>query len=139
MSSETIFFSLFLVIIIIILFLDLKVIGRHSHVIGFREALSWTLVWVTLAIGFYFFLLFFGDYIHGLRDIQSLAELRDHIVRYQHPITLTDSMTIGEALAKYRNNLGLEYITGYLIEYSLSIDNVFVILMVFLSFGVDQR
>jgi tellurite resistance protein TerC len=139
MSSETIFFGLFLIGILVILFLDLKVIGRHSHLISFKEAMSWTIVWVTLAILFYFFLILYGDYIHGLRDITSIEELRDHIARYQHPITLTDGMTIQEALTKYRNNLGLEYITGYLIEYSLSVDNVFVILMVFISFGVDKR
>lgn len=138
-SNETIFFGAFLLIILTILFLDLKVIGRHSHVISFREASFWTIIWISLAVGFYVFLLFFGDTIHDLRNIDNLQILRDHVAKYKHPITITDDMTLAQALGKYRSNLALEYITGYLIEYSLSIDNVFVILMVFLSFGVNKR
>jgi len=138
-SAESIFFILFLVFILGILFLDLKVIGRHSHVISFREALTWTIVWVSLAILFYLFLIFYGDLIHGLRNITDLEALKAHIAKYKHPVKITDDMTIALALAKYRSNMGLEYITGYLIEYSLSVDNVFVMLMVFLSFGVNKK
>jgi tellurite resistance protein TerC len=39
----------------------------------------------------------------------------------------------------YDKNLSLEYLTGYLIEYSLSVDNIFVIIMIFLSFGIHKK
>lgn len=138
-SNETIFFGVFLVIILTILFLDLKVIGRHTHVISFREASFWTIIWISLALGFYVFLLFYGDMIHGLRHIDDIQVLREHIAKFKHPVNITDDLSIAQALGKYRGNLALEYITGYLIEYSLSIDNVFVILMIFISFGVNKR
>ena len=138
-STETIFFSLFIIFILGILFFDLKVIGRHSHVIGFKEAMSWTIVWVSLAIVFYLFLLFYGDLIHGLRNLDDLEVLKAHITKYKHAIRITDDMSIAQALGKYRSNMALEYITGYLIEYSLSVDNVFVMLMIFLSFGINKK
>lgn len=138
-SNEILFFSGFLISILIILFIDLKVIGRHSHVISFKEAAFWTIIWVSMAIGFYVFLLFFGDMIHGLRNLDDMEVLKHHIAKFKHPITITDDMAMAQALAKYRSNLALEYITGYLIEYSLSVDNVFVILMVFMSFGINKR
>ncbi|MBP6979012.1 MAG: TerC/Alx family metal homeostasis membrane protein [Lentimicrobiaceae bacterium] len=138
-SAETSFFVLFLVFILGILFFDLKVIGRHSHVIGFREALTWTIVWVSLAILFYLFLLFYGDIIHGLRNITDPEILKAHVDKYKHPIRITDDLSIAQALVKYRSNIALEYITGYLIEYSLSVDNVFVMLMIFLSFGINKK
>ena len=63
-----------------------------------------------------------------------------------HEITLkyhdnlkTDQLPLDEGLTIYRHNIALEYITGYLIEYTLSADNVFVILLIFLSFGLKEK
>jgi tellurite resistance protein TerC len=39
----------------------------------------------------------------------------------------------------FNKNLSLQYITGYIIEYSLSLDNVFVILLIFLSFNIPEK
>jgi tellurite resistance protein TerC len=44
-----------------------------------------------------------------------------------------------EALGIFQSNLSLEFITGYLVEYSLSADNVFVFILIFNSFGVQKR
>jgi tellurite resistance protein TerC len=44
-----------------------------------------------------------------------------------------------EALTIFQDNLSLEFITGYLVEYSLSADNVFVFILIFNSFGVQKR
>jgi tellurite resistance protein TerC len=49
------------------------------------------------------------------------------------------SGSYAEALAIFQNNLSLEFITGYLVEYSLSADNVFVFILIFNSFGVQKR
>jgi len=43
------------------------------------------------------------------------------------------------SLARFQNNMSLEYITGYLVEYSLSADNIFVFILIFNSFGVRER
>jgi len=133
--NEILFFGLFLVFIIGVLFFDLKVVGRNSHVISFKEASIWSGIWVSFAILFFFILQWKGDAIHG---INTLEALRERIVTYNHPINI-DGKTLEEALSIYRNNLSLEYLTGYLIEYSLSVDNVFVILLIFTSFGVSTK
>jgi len=44
-----------------------------------------------------------------------------------------------DALTLYKNNLSLEYITGYIIELSLSVDNLFVMIMIFYAFGVQKK
>ena len=47
--------------------------------------------------------------------------------------------TFEDQLTIFQNNLSLEFITGYLVEYSLSADNVFVFILIFNSFGVQKR
>ncbi len=79
--------------------------------------------------------LFFGDWIHGPENMEQLKEL---VAKYSHPITLVED-DFNKSIHIYRQNLGLEFITGYIIEYSLSIDNIFVILMIFYSFGVKKN
>ena len=89
-----IFFAVF---ILAMLALDLGVFNRKSHVIKMKEAMLWTLFWVTLALlfgtGIYFF------YGHGK---------------------------------------AMEFLAGYLIEYSLSIDNLFVFMLIFRFFNVPR-
>ncbi len=132
--NEIIFFGSFLFIVLFILFIDLGIFDKHSHVVGFREAFIWTSIWISLAIGFFFFIRFKGELLHGIDSLEKLKEL---IVLYGHPINL-ENLSFKEAINAYNSNLALEYITGYLIEYTLSIDNVFVILMIFYSFNVHE-
>ena len=56
--NEIIFFTVFMIFILAILLADLVFIGRKSHVLHFREALSWTLVWIALSLSFYILLRF---------------------------------------------------------------------------------
>ncbi|HRZ76236.1 MAG TPA: TerC family protein, partial [Bacteroidales bacterium] len=134
-QSELIFFGSFLVGILLILIFDLGVLNRHSHVIRFREAMIWTVIWVTLGLGFYVFLLFQGHLLHGLSDLSSIQDI---ILRHKHPVNI-NGMDLDQALQAYRSNLALEYLTGYLIEYALSVDNVFVMIMIFYGFGVKEK
>jgi tellurite resistance protein TerC len=134
MPVETVFFLLFLLFINGMLAIDLGIFDRHSHEIKFKEALTWTVVWVSLAIGFYFLILYKGEIIHGLK---SIGDIQAKIQQYKHPIVL-GSANFSDALSIYRKNLALEFITGYLIEYMLSVDNVFVIILIFISFKVNK-
>ena len=134
-SSEHIIFICFLLTIAAVLALDLGIFDRKSHVVTFREALIWTFVWVSLAIGFYFLLLHFGDKLHNVKTIQ---DVQHRIDLYKHTYSILGVNDNLKALDIYRHNLALEYITGYLIEYMLSVDNVFVILLVLISFRVQK-
>lgn len=136
--NETLVLIGFLVLIIVMLMVDIGVFHKKDHVVGFREALTWTAVWVSLALVTGVLIYFFGDIIHNVKDVEGV---RKQAMEYGHPILnqLVAGITDEEALQIYRRSLSLEYITGYVIEYSLSIDNIFVIVMIFYSFGVEKQ
>lgn len=98
---------LFIALITVFLALDLGVFHKNDHVIKTKEAGIWTAVWITVALSF-------SGVIYWLFST-GLVE---------NPTGLTP------------NNAVLKYITGYLIELSLSIDNVFVIAVIFSSFKI---
>lgn len=101
---------LFLSAIIIFLALDLGVFNKTPHIISTKEASKWTAIWVTLSF-------IFSGVIYWLYDNQFVAN-PDKL----KPIGAT-----------------MKYITGYLIELSLSIDNIFVIAIIFSSFKIPQK
>jgi tellurite resistance protein TerC len=88
----------FNVFVLIMLALDLGVFNRKSHVISVKESISWTLVWIALA--------------------------------------LTFNLGIGHFMG---NDKALEFLAGYVIEKSLSVDNIFVIALLFSYFSVPPR
>ncbi|MBI9035884.1 MAG: TerC/Alx family metal homeostasis membrane protein [Bacteroidales bacterium] len=133
--SEVVFFGTFVVFIVGILLLDLGVFSKQAHTVPFKEAILWTSVWVSISLAFYVFLMFNGHLIHGIETPEQLQYLVEH---HRHAIEL-DGATFAENISIYNLNLALEYITGYVIEYALSVDNVFVIILVFIAFGVEQR
>lgn len=100
----------FILFIILCLALDLGVFNRTPHVVKTKEALTWTTVWVTIALGFSF------------------------VVYWLYTNDLVDNST-----NLTPENAVLKYITGYLIELSLSIDNVFVIAVIFSSFAIPKK
>ncbi|MDR2755364.1 MAG: TerC family protein [Planctomycetaceae bacterium] len=107
----------FIVLIIFLLFLDLGVFHRKAHIPGIRESLGWTSLWVVLA-------LMFNVGIYFLYE--------NHLFGIGHGKTVLSGMNLnGIEAAKM-------FFTGYLIEKSLSLDNIFVIGMVFSFFGVPR-
>jgi len=134
-SSEILFFSVFLVFIFTVLLLDLGVFSKNDHRVGFTEASIWSVIWVAISLSFYFFLIHFGYLVHGL---ETLEELQRNIALYKHPINIS-GLSFEEAMKVYENNLALEYLTGYIIEKSLSVDNIFVIILIFYAFGVEEK
>ena len=133
--NEIIFFTSFLLFIALMLGIDLGFFQKKNHALSFREALGWTIVWVSVSIGFYFLIRSHGNLIHGS---DTIAEIQYRINTYNHPIDIT-GLAVQDAISLYNKNLSLEYLTGYLIEYSLSVDNVFVIVMIFISFNIQPK
>jgi tellurite resistance protein TerC len=85
-------------VVIALLVVDLGVLNRRSHVLSFKEAMSWSL-------GLIAFALLFGGFLWWREGGQH----------------------------------ALEYFTGYLIELSLSVDNLFVFILIFNYFGVPSE
>lgn len=135
MSQEMIYFGIFCVAILSILILDLTVIGRNSHELSFKEAGIWTGVWVSLALLFYLFIVHYGERIHGITNMDQLLAYHS---KYAPQLKL-DMSSFENSLHILRKNMGTEYISGYLIEYTLSMDNVFVIMMILSAFSVPPK
>jgi tellurite resistance protein TerC len=100
----------FIILVSIFLTLDLFVFNRNAHVIDTKEASKYTALWVGIA-------LLFTIAVYYIYDAALIA----------NPDGLTAT------------NAALKYLTGYLIELSLSIDNIFVIAVIFKSFAIQQK
>ncbi|WP_460910359.1 TerC/Alx family metal homeostasis membrane protein [Spirosoma areae] len=136
LSSEIIFFLAFAAFVLFVMALDLGAFSkRQSHIVQFKEAAIWSAIWVALSAAFYFFLKNFGYLVHG---IDTFARLQEVIGLYADHVQLVPG-NFPASLARFQNNMSLEYITGYLVEYSLSADNIFVFILIFSSFGVRER
>lgn len=135
MSNEVIFFGAFALFIILMLALDLGLFNKKDQPVSLKQAGIMSAIWVSCAIGFYFFLKIQG---HILHDIQDEAHLIEVVQKNQHNIVLNGT-SFEENLIKYKNNLSLEFITGYVIEYALSVDNIFVMVLIFSAFGVKEK
>lgn len=134
-SGEFLYFSLFIAFILGALLLDLGIFNKHDRVIRSNQALVKTAVWISLALLFYLFLNLAGEKIHG---ISNIVDLKNHIDKYKQTVSIIDG-DYSKSVSNYRHELSLEFLTGYLIEEALSMDNLFVIILIFTAFGVEKR
>ena len=131
-SNEVLFFGGFILVISVMLLLDLGVFNKKDHIVKFGEAATWTVAWIALAMIFYFVIRTHGDLVHGMDNYAELETIKD---KYAPHLELIPG-NYAESVEIYRKNMSLEFITGYLLEYALSVDNIFVIILIFASFGV---
>ncbi len=136
-TFRIIFFIVFAIVMAAILLIDLGVFDKKNQIVTMKRALISTSIWVLLALAFGGFIYFQGEKIHG---VETYDELNEVALKYHDG---EDYQAMGlsydEALTKYRSQMALEYITGYLIEYSLSVDNIFVIILIFSSFAIKKQ
>lgn len=100
----------FVLFVLLMLALDLGVFHRNAHVVSIREALGWSAVWIGLGLAFSAFV-YFG-YEHHWMGLGLAVDAVDGQINDGASATV-------------------KYLTGYVIEKSLSVDNVFVIAMIF--------
>lgn len=87
----------FIILVLFLLAIDLGIFHRRAHKVGIKEALIWTIIWISSALIFNLFIWhWFG------------------------------------------HRLALEFLTGYLIEKALSVDNLFIFVVIFSYFGVPS-
>ena len=98
MGENIIFWIGFNVFVVVMLVLDLGVFHKEIRKVPVREAIIWTLIWITIAMLF------------------------DAVI----------FLNMGRTKA-------LEFLTGYVIEYSLSVDNIFVFILIFSFFKVNEK
>src|SRR5262245_61705434 len=112
-------YAAFIGSVLLLLFFDLRVLHRDTHEVRFREAALWSAAWVGLALAFNVALYAYA--VHAFRDDPRLGAI---------------SGFDPEAAAW---QVALEFLTGYVVEYSLSVDNIFVFVLVLGYFGVPAR
>lgn len=100
----------FLAAILLFLALDLGVFNKTPHIISTKEASKWTAIWVTISF-------LFSGVIYWLYTNNYISN--------------PDGLKPAAA--------SIKYITGYLIELSLSVDNIFVIAIIFSAFRIPQK
>lgn len=137
-AHELPFFLGFIVLIVFLLSLDIGVFHKEDHVIGIKEAALWTVIWISIALLFNAVLFLHGEWVHGIHDPDSLKGYYDTFYAGSAAHSYNDSLPFAENLKIFRHNIGMEYLTGYLMEKSLSIDNIFVMIMIFISFGIPK-
>lgn len=112
----------FLSFVLVVLALDLGVFHRKAHIVSVREALGWSAVWLSLGLAFSVFV--YHGYENKWLGLGTVADVVDR----------TDDAPLGKV--NDGRSAVVKYLTGYVVEKSLSVDNIFVIAMVFAFFAV---
>src|SRR5436853_4110743 len=106
-------------LVVLLLVVDLGVFHRKAHAVSFREASIWSVVWIILSLGFALLLYQYSVWKFP-QDARLLAipGFDPHAAAQQ---------------------VGLEFLTGYVVEKSLSVDNIFVFVVIFGYFAVPAK
>ena len=138
-GNELPFFLGFLVLIILLLSLDIGVFHKKDHEIGMKEAAIWTAIWIAIALLFNGLLFFHGEWVHGITDAESLKAYYNSYFQGSTSHCYDEALSYAGNLRIFRQNMGMEYLTGYLMEKSLSVDNIFVMILILNGFGIDKQ
>jgi tellurite resistance protein TerC len=105
--------------VVFLLALDLGVFHRQAHEVSFREAATWSVVWIALALVF------------------NILLFQYALWKFPQDPRLMATPGFDPSGAAWR--VSLEFLTGYIVEKSLSVDNIFVFVLVFGYFGIPAK
>lgn len=112
------FYLGFTAFVLVVLALDLGVFHKKAHEVSFKEASIWTTVWIGMALVFNYLFYLYLQYKFS-SDARYLA-----IPGFDPEVQAKTS--------------ALEFLTGFVVEKSLAIDNIFVFAVVFAYFGIPK-
>ena len=135
MPSELIFIGGFILFIFLMMSIDLGLFGKSDKPVSLKQAGIMSCVWVSLALIFYALIARYGHLLHHIDNFAALQEIN---IKNFHHLKLNPN-DFQESLSLYRKNLSLEFITGYVVEYALSVDNIFVMVLIFTAFSVNPK
>lgn len=113
------FYLAFIAFILVVLVLDLGVFHKKSHAVKFKEAAIWSCVWVSLALLFNW--AFYHYSIHAFSTDPRLLAIPGF-----------------DAVAAAKQS-ALEFLTGFIVEKSLAVDNLFIFVVLFSYFGIAPK
>ncbi|MBY0310672.1 MAG: TerC family protein [Phycisphaerales bacterium] len=121
----------FIGLVILFLALDLGVFHREAHEVSMKEAISWSIVWLTCGVAFSAFVYF--AYQHHWLGLGLDTPI-------YNPATKTDPTAPLIVNGVVDGKTGaIQYLTGYVVEKSLAMDNIFVIALVFQFFAIPGK
>lgn len=112
-------YGVFLILVLGMLALDLGVFHRKEHAVGMREAAAWSVAWVLLSLAFNW--AFYQTSLWWLARDERLMAIPGF-----DPVAAS-------------RNAALEFLAGYLVEKALSVDNIFVMVVLFSYFGIPAK
>jgi tellurite resistance protein TerC len=117
----------FLALVLALLALDLGVFHRKAHVVSVKEALGWSAFWIALGLAFAGFI--YAGYENHWMGLGLFPD-----------VMTTSPRAVAGPGTVYNDGASatIKYLTGYLVEKSLAVDNIFVIAMLFGFFAVPQ-
>jgi len=113
------FYAGFIAFVLIMLALDLGVFHKEAHEVTFKESLTWSIVWISLALLFNLFFYFYAEW-----KFENNAAL------------LAIPGFNPDAAAK---QVALEFLTGFIVEKTLAVDNIFIFVVVFSFFAIPLK
>ncbi|MGE0863643.1 MAG: TerC/Alx family metal homeostasis membrane protein, partial [Vicinamibacterales bacterium] len=112
------FYAAFTAFILVLLAIDLGVFNRQAHVVSIREAAKFSAIWISLALVFNVLLYFYAlSTFSGNERLLAMP---------------------GFDPAAAASRVALEFLAGYVVEYTLSVDNMFVFVVIFSFFRVPS-
>jgi tellurite resistance protein TerC len=110
------FYAAFTGFVLALLALDLGVFHREAHEVKFKEAATWSVIWIALALVF--------NYLFYLYAAWKFPQ---------------DPRLLGLDHSELARQTGLEFLTGFIVEKSLAVDNIFVFVVVFTFFAIPPK
>lgn len=112
------FYTSFVLFVVVLLALDLGVFHKKAHEVTFKESTIWTVIWISLALTFNILFYFYCQWRFST-----------------DPSYLSIAGFNPDSAAK---TAALEFLTGFIIEKSLAIDNIFIFAVVFSYFAIPK-
>ena len=122
-------YGVFGLLVLGVLALDLGVFHREAHAVTVKEAGVWSVIWVTLAL---LFCLGFWQYAH------HKFPTYEPLLKALAATGVTGDAALMEA-GRLADRTALEFLTGYVVEQALSVDNIFVFIVIFNFFGIPAQ
>jgi tellurite resistance protein TerC len=113
----------FIALVMVFLALDLGVFHREAHEVSMKESIVWSAIWLACGLSFTVFVFFSYQY-HWLG------------LGLETPIYAGGSIVLGEVTGA---TAAIQYLTGYIVEKSLAMDNIFVIAMILGYFAIPGK
>jgi tellurite resistance protein TerC len=128
-SSHTWAYVCFIALVCVFLALDLGILNRKAHVISMKEAVRWSIIWITCGLAFSAIVyLAYENHWLGLGLDTPMYGAESSAGKH----AVVNGTVGGFEAAK-------QYLAGYLVEKSLAMDNIFVIAIVFSYFGIPDK